>query len=280
MHSKMSGFDVPIFNSGANGLSPENEQTQVLRSARMQPIIETPLPASPVVPAGQTAGTGLRSFEETAKVNKRDAANALMLRERCRQLNLSLFFRERDPIRSLGFTSSIGGEGKSFLALLTARILARDSHEPVTLIECNWEHPDVHKQLGIPSTPGLAEWLGGTCEEGDIRYHVDNNLSVIPAGNGKQDAVNLLKKVYQQGLLKMFKNPNELYIVDLPPVITSGYGPLAARMVETVVLVVRSEVVSESMLAETCVQLKDSSIHGVILNRVNSRVPRWIQQLL
>jgi len=63
-------------------------------------------------------------------------------------------------------------------------------------------------------------------------------------------------------------------------VITSSYGPLAASLVETVIVVVRSEVTPGSMLAETCAQLKDSSIHGIILNQENSRIPQWIQQLL
>src|SRR4051794_41157086 len=42
------------------------------------------------------------------------AADVYILREQCRQLCLSLFFREHAPVRSLGFTSSLNGEGKSF----------------------------------------------------------------------------------------------------------------------------------------------------------------------
>jgi hypothetical protein len=34
------------------------------------------------------------------------------------------------------------------------------------------------------------------------------------------------------------------------------------------------------MIAETCAQLKDLPIHGLILNQGDSRIPRWLRQLL
>jgi len=215
-----------------------------------------------------------------AKSKKQDEANVYMLLERCRNLCISLFYRENAPVRSLGFTSSIQGEGKSFLASITAQVLAHDSIEPVTLIECNWEHPTLHEHFDIPANPGLAEWLRGTCSEDDIRYQVDRNLTVIPAGNGSHDAVKLLNQLNENGLRKAFKQTNELYIVDLPSIITTGYGSLAASLVESVVVIVRAQAISESMVIETCSQLNASSIHGIILNQVGSHIPRWLRQIL
>jgi Mrp family chromosome partitioning ATPase len=211
---------------------------------------------------------------------KQDAANVSMLLERCRNVCISLFYREHAPVRSLGFTSSIQGEGKSFLASITAQVLAHDSSEPVTLIECNWEHPTLHEHFDIPANPGLAEWLRGTCSEDDIRYQVERNLTVIPAGNGSHDAVKLLNQLNEHGLQKAFRHTNELYIVDLPSVITTGYGSLAASLVEAVVIIVRAQVIPESMVIETCSQLNASSIHGIILNQVGSHIPRWLRQIL
>ena len=214
------------------------------------------------------------------KFTKLDAENARMLQERCRQLCLSLFFREHAPVRSLGFTSSIVGEGKSFLALVTSQVLATDSSQPVTLVECNWEHPTLHEYFGVPSAPGLAEWLRGTCQEKDIRYQVDDNLTFIPAGNGTQDIVKLLQQVQQQSLMNLFLSQNELFIAELPPVLTCGYGSLAARLFESIVIVIRAQVIPDNMVAETCAQLQDMPIHGIILNQMESHIPRWIRQLL
>lgn len=257
--------------------SAEMENTHKLSSVssrKLLPVSETPrsLPIS-----YQKKTPGKKVLPQL--LNKRDAANARMFQEQYRRLCLTLFASEQSTIRSLGFTSSIGGEGKSFLATVMARFLAHDSIEPVTLVECNWEHPTLHETFDIPATPGLAEWLDGTCSEDDVRYDAGENLTVIPAGDGIVDAVRLLKRIQQRGLQKLVKQ-NELFIFDLPPVITSSYGSLAASLVDTVILVVRSEVTPARMLAETCAQLNGVPIHGIILNQGNSHIPGWIRQIL
>lgn len=214
------------------------------------------------------------------KPTKRDAAAIHMIQERCRQLCFSLFFRDHAPVRSVGFTSSIEGEGKSFLSLVTAQVLAHDTSEPVTLVECNWEHPSLHKHFGVPASPGLAELLRGSCNEDDIRYQVEDNLTIIPAGNGSQDSMKLLKPIQQVGLRNFFANKNSLYVLDLPPMITAGYGSLAASLVESVIIVVHAEIISDSMLAETYSLIKDLPVDGIILNQGKSRIPHWIRQIL
>jgi Mrp family chromosome partitioning ATPase len=264
-----STTDIIVIEAKEEALTDEEQRVRVIEKKDLS----SALPG--VVESKKTRG----KKPQPAKSTKRDEANARMLQEGCRQLCLSLFYREHAPVRSLGFTSSIDGEGKSFLASVTAQVLAHDSSKPVTLVECDWEHPTQHEYFGIPATPGLAEWLRGTCDEDDIRHQVDENLTVIPAGNGSQDAVKLLNQVLQHGLQNTLKHTNDLYIVDLPPIITTGYGSLAAGLLESIVIVVRAQVISESMVVETCMQLKDAPIHGIILNQDESRIPNWIRQL-
>jgi Mrp family chromosome partitioning ATPase len=213
-------------------------------------------------------------------IPKRDAANVHVLHEQCRQIYLSAFFRVHAPVHSLGFTSSLGGEGKSFLSIMTAQALADDSISPVILVECNWEHPSLHKYFGIASSFGLAEWLRGECSEVDIQYEVGHNLIVIPAGNGRQDAVKLLSQIQQQGFLDMLAHSNELLIVDLPAIMPTAYGALAASLVESLVIVARAGGTHEALVAETCARLEGFPVLGVVLNDIESRIPDWIQQML
>lgn len=205
---------------------------------------------------------------------------AYMTQERCRHLCLSIFFREQTTVRSLGFTSSVRGEGKSFLASISARSLARDSGNPVTLLECNWEHPRVHEYFGIASSPGLAEYLRGEVNDRGIRYQVDSNLTVIPAGNGQRDAVTLFQRLRRSGSLNTFCQPNELLIIDLPPVLTTAYGALIASLVDALLIVVQAQVTPQALIAETCSQLNGLPVEGLLLNQVESHIPRWLQHLL
>jgi Mrp family chromosome partitioning ATPase len=243
----------------------------------------------PGAPTGEMlSANGAHKSKETRSVtgsksqpiSEHSLANARGLQERCRQLCLTCFFDERAPIRSLGFTSPLKGEGKTFLATVTARVLANDSSNPVTLLECNWENPTLHEYYGFSRTPGLAEWLRGECSEWNIRYQVTKSLTVIPAGDGRQDAVKLLQQLRQKGLMDKLANSNELVVVDLPAIVTTAYGPIAANLVEALIIVVRAGVTPDALVTETCTQLKDLPVHGMILNQVESHIPRWLRQIL
>jgi Mrp family chromosome partitioning ATPase len=211
---------------------------------------------------------------------KRDAAVARLFQEQCRQLNVSTFFQENSLVRSLGFTSAINGEGKSFLSMVTANLLANDSSVPVTLVECNWEHPNIHTYYDIPASPGAAEWIRKECNVEDIRHRVGRNLTVIPAGKGRTDAVKLLAQVRQQGLLQLFAPRNDLLVVDLPSIATTAYGPIAASLLDAVVIVVHAGVTPDTLVEAACSTLKNVPVQGIILNQLQSKIPRWLRQIL
>ncbi len=207
-------------------------------------------------------------------------AEADRLRVQCGQLCASLFFDERTAVRSLGFTSAIDGEGKSFLARLAALVMAMDNNIPVTLLECDWAHPCFNDIFDLEQGPGLAEWLRGECELEAIRQPVRGNLTVIRAGDAKQDTIRLLQQLRNRGVLEVLKRPDEVLIVDLPSIVTTAYGALAASIVESLVLVLCMGVTSDSDVADAFSHLKGLHVHGVILNQVKSRMPRWLRQIL
>ena len=238
------------------------------------------VPGKPVPRPVSTPGIDLGKGKQAAPLTKRDAALLYVFQERCRQLSLSLFFQESASVRSLGFTSAISGEGKSFLSMVMASVLAGDSGCPVTLLECNWENPSMHEYYGFPAAPGAAEWLRRECRPEDIRYRVEQNLTVIPAGNGCRDAVRLVQQMRQQGLRKLFAPQDELLIVDLPAVVTTAYGQMAASLLDSVLLVVHAGVTPNTLIEETCSRLKDVPVQGIILNQLQSKIPRWIRQVL
>jgi len=194
-----------------------------------------------------------------------------LIEELCRSFCLSLFFRQQEPVRSLGVTSSVSGEGKSFVATMMAHVLANDSPFPVLLVECNWENTSQHDYFGFPPVPGLAEWLRGECRESDIRYRISENLTIIRAGNGRQDAVRMLQQISRRGFIGSLARNNESLIVDLPPIITTSYGLFAASMVEALALVVRSGVTPDHLVADACAFLKPLPLQGIILNQVPYR---------
>lgn len=191
-----------------------------------------------------------------------------LIEEQCRSFCLSLFFREQNAVHSLGITSSIPGEGKSFVALMMAQVLANDSVRPVMLIECDWENTGPHDYFSFPATPGLAEWLRGECTEEDIKHKVHENLTVVRAGESRQDMVKLLRLIKQRGFRDVLALNNEDLLIDLPPIITTSYSVFAAGLVDALALVVRAGATPDNLIADACAFLKDLPVQGIILNQV------------
>ncbi len=251
----------------------DTSQTQKLTKVkspieRLGQLPETPLPSS----SGTLSSIQVQYKRVTPTyarpIPRQDIKKVRQLEEQCQRFCLSLFFREEKPVRSVGITSSIPGEGKTFVAAMTAQVLAADSLHPVTLVELDWDHPGLHRYFDFSVTPGIAEWLRGECVEGDIRYPVSDNLSVIPAGEGQFEAVRLLQRLKQQGILETLANPNGLLVVDLPAVTTTAYSLLAATMLEALAIVTRVGVTPDDLLAQTCIDLRHLPVEGIILNRI------------
>lgn len=211
---------------------------------------------------------------------RRDAQKVMLVREQLCQLALNLYVREPAHARSIGFTSSVPGEGKTFMAMLTARVLAAENFSPITLIDLNWEHAMLDAHFGLATTPGVAEWLRGEAEESAIRHAISDTLTVITAGDGRRDAILRLGQMRQQGSLNRLGSSGGLMIVDLPAILTCGYGILAASLVDALTVVVHSGVTTDQTVAQTCNKLESLPFQGVILNQVSSRIPGWILDML
>jgi Mrp family chromosome partitioning ATPase len=216
------------------------------------------------------------------RISLRDAERMEALRDQCRQLCLQVF-TEASGVTSLGYAGPEGGEGVSLMATATATVLARDSDAAVTLVECNWEHPALHQAFGLSPKPGLAEWLRGESDLAAIRYAVGSesaNLAVVPAGEGRVDAVRLLRRLRRDDLRRQLSRPGGLLIFDLPPVLAVSYGPLAAAVPDAVALVAQAGVTSAEQVAKARDRLCELNLVGVVLTAVESHTPRWLRSLL
>ena len=243
------------------------------------PAVNTTFPPYPTTIDKKTTGKKSGKAAPRLRLSASQTAEARRLQMQCRQLCASVFLEERTAVRSLGFTSAIDGEGKTFLAMLAAVVLATDLHIPVTLLECNWEHPCFNDIFGLEHGPGLAEWIRGECALHAIRRPVNGNLTVICAGNDRQEIIRLLKHFRHRGVLEVLGRPDEVLIVDLPSVVTTAYGQLAASIVESLIMVVRMGVTHDLDVAEASTYLKNLHVHGMVFNQVKSHMPRWLAQI-
>ena len=92
----------------------------------------------------------------------------------------------------------------------------------VTLVDCDFRRPRVHKYLGMRNDKGLAEVIQREEQIQDvIIYGIADrhNLRLVPAGKLERD---ISPELYQKGLasiLEELKSDSDLVILDTPPIL-------------------------------------------------------------
>lgn len=201
------------------------------------------------------------------------------LTAQAQRLATELFLDSRQTSRILGITSPLGGEGKTLLSTALALSLARSTRKRTVLIEGTWQRPALPALFDLPSGPGLAEWLRGECDEASIRHAIGERLVVIPAGHGADDELLLLERLQSIGFSAL-AGPDDFVVVDLPCVLATGAGKLAAGLVERVLVVARASVTPLPAIVATCDHLHDHAVQGIVLNQVERWIPRWLERVL
>jgi capsular exopolysaccharide synthesis family protein len=127
--------------------------------------------------------------------------------------------------KKLLITSSIAGEGKSFIASNLALSLAI-SGKKVMLIDADLRSPKTSAIFNMEEEPGLAEFLEGNVKLNEIiKEGGIKNLHIIPAGSSRINATELL---INGNLSDMFAYLEQLFdyvLIDTSPVdpVTDAY---------------------------------------------------------
>lgn len=270
-------------SQGAEAVKDSGQEPEAVRDPAEEQAFEAARDTE-LAPAPSRLGQAARFAPRIVRGEKHrsgegQVAGARVAEEQCRRLGESILFASDAPARMLGFTSAVAGEGRTLLAAICADALARSSGYPVALLEWDWDHPSFDTLFGVPAQPGLAEWLQGAAEASDVRHQIAPNLTVIPAGNGAHLAARLLRQLREPGTFEHLLDPDELIVIDLPPVLTCAYGKLAATVAGAAVMVVRAGVTPDSQVAQACSELGDT-VRGVLLNQVHSNIPHWLRSIL
>lgn len=242
---------------------------------------KTPVATSVALTTTQEAGhssagqlvvsrTASRKIVRTADLDagfRPDSAAAL--RERCTLAWAPLVLRAQAPVASLGLFGAVPGDGVSLLAWMFAQGMANAADQPVTLIECNWEHADAHTRLGVGPTPGLAEWLRGERDAEAMRHAVSENLTVVCAGDARQAPVRLAHLLQRATLRGELVQPNEIIVFDFPPLSRVAYGLRLASMADSLLMVVRWGITPDERIRQASTILSGYPLAGVMLNRVS-----------
>jgi len=122
-------------------------------------------------------------------------------------------------LQSILLTSSIGGEGKSFLSLNLGASLAMMDKKTV-ILEFDLRKPKLKTALNITNTTGLSNYLIGQVELDKIIIPIADqpNLSIITSGAIPPNPVELMVNGRLKELFTALKEKFDYIIIDAPPI--------------------------------------------------------------
>lgn len=120
--------------------------------------------------------------------------------------------------KTIAISSSISGEGKTFIALNLSAIIAM-SGKRVVILDLDLRKPKVHLGVDIENKRGISDYLSqnSTLEE-CINKEVIPNLDVITAGSIPPNPSELILSKRLSELIETLKERYDYVIIDNPPV--------------------------------------------------------------
>jgi capsular exopolysaccharide synthesis family protein len=200
--------------------------------------------------------------------------------EQFRSLRTQIYqFRDQAPLKSILVSSGMPAEGKSFVAANLAISLARNRNHSVLLIDADMRKSSLHKLIGAPSRPGLAEYLGGTAQIGEImqrnqtpRIHIKDRpwqfpeLTFIPAGEGGDHSSELVANHRFEELISTLSPYFDWIVIDSPPILPVADSLDLARVADSVLLVARAATTPYNVVQRAQAAFSKFRILGFVLN--------------
>ncbi|MGY3055211.1 tyrosine-protein kinase Etk/Wzc [Pedobacter sp. UYEF25] len=140
-------------------------------------------------------------------------------------------------------TSSMSGEGKSFVASNIAAAMAIAGKKTV-LLELDLRKPKVSKYLDLKNKIGLSNYLIGKASIDDIvkQTSIDPNLYVIGSGPIPPNPSELLVQPEIEDLLTYLKANFDEILIDSPPIGLVTDAQILARLTDATIYLVRQNV--------------------------------------
>lgn len=191
--------------------------------------------------------------------------------EQFRTLRSRLYqLRGAQTLRTLLVTSSIPGEGKTFVTSNLAQAIVRQPDRRVLIIDADLRCSRLHVPLGAPSSPGLTNYLRGEADEiAVIQHGQEGNLCFIAGGSEVTNPSELLSNGRMKLLLERVTPVFDWVILDSPPCLPVADASVLADLVDGVLMIVRAASTPSESAQRALQELRGRNVVGVVLNAVD-----------
>lgn len=195
--------------------------------------------------------------------------------EAVKSVKTNLQFASIDKnVKTIMITSSIPGEGKSFIAANLASAFA-NSDLNVLLIDCDLRKGRQHQIFEVNNAKGLSNLLIDDIKNRKkyIKKTKTDNIKVIPSGVIPPNPSELLGSKKNKDLIQKLRKEFDLIILDCPPVNGLADALVMTSLADSVIIVCAQNKTKTSLLNETKKALNqvNAKVTGVIMNKVDTK---------
>ena len=196
-----------------------------------------------------------------------------VLAESFRNIRVSLgFYASNKGNKTILFTSTLPGEGKSFCALNLAHSFAQLGKKTI-LVEYDMRRPSVARQSGIkPGNMGLSNYYTGerNLENIIIKETKVPNFHIIFSGQIPPNPAELIASDETSELVESLQKQYEIVIIDTPPLGLVSDAHLLTRFSDVNLLVIRHNSTPKPVLKMNLRDEKTQNIQNlaIILNGI------------
>lgn len=178
-------------------------------------------------------------------------------------------------VKTIMVTSSVPGEGKSFVSANLAASFAQ-FNEKVLLVDCDLRKGRQSKifDISLDSTLGMSNLL---IDDDYLKYCQNyvkktnvKNLFVLPAGTFPPNPSELLASERCRNLIKLFREQYDVIILDCPPLTGLNDALVVSSYADTSIIVARYKSTPIELLEKSKKSLENvgAKMAGVILNQI------------
>lgn len=181
------------------------------------------------------------AFDKSKKSIVIESGRRSFVAEEFRKLRISLSFLGIDSDhKKVLVTSSISGEGKSFIAANLAISISLTGKK-VVIVDMDLNNPTINKILEVESGKGVTEYLTGEKKPDEIIKKVieHENLFFISSGQIPENPTELLSNGRVNDLINYLDNRFDFIIIDTSPIVLVTDGYLLTSLCDATLYVVR-----------------------------------------
>lgn len=215
------------------------------------------------------------NLKTTNKRKVTDKQKETIINEQFRQLAASIGLYARNTSKKkLLITSSITGEGKSFVSSNLAKCLA-SSGKKVILLDLDFRNPQASRTFNLDEEIGISNYLDGEKEPGEIiKQSEHKNLFIASAGSVEVEKTNeLLLNDRLPEFFNYLEKSFDFIIVDTPPVEPVSDAYILSEYCDSSLFVVRHRYTPKALirLLDENNKIKALKNTAIIFNGVRPR---------